>query len=125
MTFPGIDTGAERPVDPRLAKALSHPLRQRILEHLSSVGEASPTELARALDERLTNVAYHVRVLLELGTVELVRTRRVRGALEHHYRAIARPWLDLPQWSELAAPLRRQPNAETLRDIIAAPPRPP
>jgi DNA-binding transcriptional ArsR family regulator len=119
MSSPGTDAGRDRPLDPNLAKALSHPLRQRILERLSVDGEASPTQIARVLDERLPNVAYHVRVLLELNCVELVGTRQVRGALEHYYRAIAHPWLDAEQWAQLPASFRRQAFARTLREIVA------
>jgi DNA-binding transcriptional ArsR family regulator len=119
MSSPGTDAGRDRPLDPNLAKALSHPLRQRILERLSADGEASPTELASRLDERLPNVAYHVRILVELDCVELVRTRQVRGALEHYYRAIAHPWLDAEQWAQLPASFRRQTLARTLREIVA------
>ena len=115
----GTDAGRERPLDPNLAKALSHPLRQRILERLSADGEASPTELARRLDERLPNVAYHVRILAELDCLELVRTRQVRGALEHYYRATAHPWLDADQWAQLPASFRRQTLARALRGIVA------
>lgn len=115
----GTDAGRDRPLDPNLAKALSHPLRQRILERLSADGEASPTELARRLDERLPNVAYHVRILAELDCLELVRTRQVRGALEHYYRATAHPWLDADQWAQLPASFRRQTHARALRGIVA------
>jgi DNA-binding transcriptional ArsR family regulator len=119
MSSPGKDAGRDRPLDPNLAKALSHPLRQRILERLSVSGdEASPTQLARLLDAPLPNVAYHVRILLELDCIELVRTRQVRGALEHYYRATAHPWLDAEQWSQLPASFRRQILARTLRDIV-------
>jgi DNA-binding transcriptional ArsR family regulator len=118
MSFPGTDAGAEWPVDPDLAKALSHPLRQRILERLSAAGEASPNELARVLDAPLGNVAYHVRMLLGLGCVELTRTRPRRGALEHYYRATAHPWLDAEQWANLPASFRRQALAGTLRDVV-------
>jgi DNA-binding transcriptional ArsR family regulator len=119
MSSPGTDAGRDRPLDPNLAKALSHPLRQRILERLSAGGEASPTELARLLHERVPNVAYHVRVLVELGCIELVRTRQRRGALEHHYRAIAHPWFDAEHWARLPAWFRRQALARTLRDIVS------
>jgi hypothetical protein len=37
-----------------------------------------------------------------------VRTRQVRGALEHYYRATAHPWLDAEQWAQLPASFRRQ-----------------
>ena len=53
MSSRGTDAGRDRPFDPDLAKALSHPLRQRILERLSTGGEASPNELSRALDSAL------------------------------------------------------------------------
>jgi DNA-binding transcriptional ArsR family regulator len=119
MSFPGTDAGRDRPLDPILAKALSHPLRQRILERLSVGGEASPTQLARLLDAPLPNVAYHVRVLLDLECIELVRTRQVRGALEHYYRAITHPWLDAAQWAQLPASFRRQALARTLRDLVS------
>jgi DNA-binding transcriptional ArsR family regulator len=84
MSSPGTDAGRDRPLDPNLAKALSHPLRQRILEQVSAGGEASPSQLARCLDEPVANLAHHVRILLKLDCVELVRTRQRRGALEHH-----------------------------------------
>lgn len=119
MSSRGMDAGRDPPPDPDLARALAHPLRQRILERLSSAGEASPTELARQLDARLPNVAYHVRVLLELGCVELVRTRQRRGALVHYYRALTGPWFDAEQWAGLPASFRRQTLARTLRDIVS------
>lgn len=119
MTFPGKDAGAEPPVDPKLGKALSHPLRQRILERLNAEGEASPKQLARAFDASLPTVAYHMQVLRELEFVELARTRHVRGALEHYYRATAHPWFDLDQWAKLPASFRSQASAQALRDIVA------
>src|SRR3954447_9229621 len=118
MLFPGTDAGAEWPVDPDLAKALSHPLRQRILERLNADGEASPNELEGVVGAPLGNVAYHVRMLVGLGCVELTHTRPRRGALEHYYRAIAHPWLDAEQWANLPASFRRQALAGTLRDVV-------
>ena len=119
MSSPGKDAGRDRPLDPNLAKALSHPLRQRVLERLSVSGdEASPTQLARLLDSPLPNVAYHVRILLELDCIELVRTRQVRGALEHYYRATAETWLDDEQWARLPAAFRRKTLGRTLSQIL-------
>lgn len=88
MSSPGRDAGRARPLDPNLAKALSHPLRQRILERLSEGDEASPNQLARVLDAPLGNVAYHVRVLHRLGFVELVRT----GSAAEHSNITTAPW---------------------------------
>jgi DNA-binding transcriptional ArsR family regulator len=81
-------TTARQSVDQRLLRALSHPLRQRILGALHD-RVASPAELSRELAEPIGNVSYHVKMLRELGAIELVRTAPVRGALEHFYRASA------------------------------------
>jgi DNA-binding transcriptional ArsR family regulator len=87
-------------VDPRLAKALSHPMRTRILSILNEQ-VASPNEIAAMIDERLPNVSYHVRALQELGCIELVRTAQRRGAIEHYYRAVMRPFFSDRDWKRL------------------------
>ena len=87
-------------VDSRLAKALAHPLRVQLLAALNE-GVASPNELAKRLDEPLTNVSYHVRMLHDLGTIELVETEPRRGALEHYYRAVVRPFFGDRDWKKL------------------------
>lgn len=87
-------------VDSRLAKALAHPLRVQLLAALNE-GVASPNELAKKLDEPLTNVSYHVRMLHDLGCIELVETEPRRGALEHYYRAIVRPFFGERDWKRL------------------------
>ncbi|MEA2365636.1 MAG: hypothetical protein QOE69_408 [Thermoleophilaceae bacterium] len=87
-------------VDSRLAKALAHPLRVQLLAALNE-GVASPNELAKRLGEPLTNVSYHVRMLHDLGCIELVETEPRRGALEHYYRAIVRPFFGDRDWKKL------------------------
>jgi DNA-binding transcriptional ArsR family regulator len=116
---PGTDAGRDRSLDRDLAKALSHPLRQRILERLGELVDASPTQLARDLDASTSTVAYHVRVLERLGCVELVGTRQRRGALEHRYRALVNPWLDAEQWAGLSPGLRRHALARELRKVMS------
>lgn len=76
--------------DPRLVKALAHPLRIRILAILEE-RVASPSQIAEELDAPLGNVSYHVRQLADLGLIKLVKETPVRGTLEHHYRAEIRP----------------------------------
>lgn len=107
-----------RQLDERLAKALSHPLRQRILQRLNEGGVKSPNELSRELGDPLGNVSYHVRILRELDCVELVRTEQRRGALEHYYRATAQPWLDDKQWARLPAAFRRKTLGRTLSELL-------
>jgi DNA-binding transcriptional ArsR family regulator len=92
--------------DPRYVKALSHPLRVRILAILEE-RTASPVQLADQLDASLGVVSYHVRTLERLGLIKLVRTNPVRGAVEHHYRANPRPTISDEGWSA-AAPVAKQ-----------------
>jgi DNA-binding transcriptional ArsR family regulator len=92
--------------EPQVYKALAHPLRMKLLIAMSE-REASPSELAAELNEPLGNVAYHVRMLERLECIELVRTTPRRGALEHHYRAIARPQLEDADWERVPDVARR------------------
>src|SRR4029453_5690768 len=93
-------------LDPRIVRALSHPIRHRVLVALNERG-ASPKELAAELGEPLGNVSYHTRVLAQLGCIELVSTTQRRGALEHHYRAVMRPFFDDAAWAQIPASTRR------------------
>ncbi|MET0973948.1 MAG: helix-turn-helix domain-containing protein [Thermoleophilaceae bacterium] len=108
---------------PQVFKALSHPLRHRLLAAMSE-REASPSELAAELGEPLGNVAYHVRMLETLGCIELVRTTPRRGALEHHYRAIVRAVISDEDWEGIPESARQSISAQTLgeiwRDVAAA-----
>ena len=101
----------------RIAKALAHPLRARILQRL---GErvASPGDLAVELGAPLGVVSYHVRMLRDYECVELVRTEPRRGALQHFYRATARPNLDESQWRTLPSGLRRELTGETIQALV-------
>lgn len=101
----------------RLIKAIAHPLRYRVLTVLSE-GIASPKAVADRLDEPLGRVSHHVRVLAELGAIELVRTEPRRGAVEHFYRAIMRPWFDDSAWRELPLPTRRALFGQNLHRLM-------
>ncbi len=114
------DTRRDRPT--AVAKALSHPLRHRLLLAYNQQ-PASPSEVAERLGERLGNVAYHTKQLLELGCLELVGTSPGRGGVKHTYRATVRYELEADTWSELAASLRGSIGgravAEIGRDVAA------
>lgn len=89
-----------RPPHEQLLKGLSHPVRAECLTALAE-RVASPRELAEALDEDLSNVSYHVRVLSELGLIELVSEEPVRGAVAHFYKAVERPLVSAPDWEKM------------------------
>jgi len=109
-------TKTKKSSESKVFKALSHPLRMKLLSILSE-REASPTELATELGEPLGNVAYHVKTLAELDCIELVRTTPRRGAVEHHYRATIRAFLTESQWERLPETSRRSISASRLSEI--------
>jgi DNA-binding transcriptional ArsR family regulator len=84
--------------DPRIIKALTHPLRIQILAALDE-RTASPSELADELGAPLGNVSYHVRQLAGLGLIKLVKRTPRRGAIEHHYKAVGRPQITDDAWA--------------------------
>ncbi|HVW17926.1 MAG TPA: winged helix-turn-helix domain-containing protein [Solirubrobacteraceae bacterium] len=77
---------AEDLSDDRIVKALAHPARREILR-IFDEGIASPKEIAGKVGLPLPNVSYHVKILRDLGLIELKRTTPRRGAVEHHYAA--------------------------------------
>ena len=123
LTAAQSSSGADRTRPPgetseaRIAKALAHPLRARILQRL---GErvASPGDLALELGAPLGVVSYHVRMLRDYDCVELVRTEPRRGALQHFYRATARPTLDEAQWRKLPSSLRKELSGAAIGDLV-------
>jgi DNA-binding transcriptional ArsR family regulator len=86
-------------LDARRLGALAHPIRVRILEETESEA-VSPSEIAVAIGEPLGVVAYHFRVLHNVGLIELAATERRRGSIQSFYRATG------SGWSELATTLR-------------------
>jgi DNA-binding transcriptional ArsR family regulator len=106
-------------LDSDVLKALSHPLRMRMLTFINEHGEASPVEMSRALDHPLATVSHHARVLRDLGCIELARTEPRRGAVEHYYRAVAAPFIDDEHWASLSAPVRRRVAGELLRHVFS------
>jgi DNA-binding transcriptional ArsR family regulator len=102
--------------DTRLARALSHPLRAHVLMILND-RVASPNEIAQLIEAPLPNVSYHVRVLSELGWIELVRTARRRGFIEHYYRALERPYFTDTEWASIPLQARGAISEITLRTV--------
>jgi len=92
-------------------------MRTRILGMLDE-RVASPRQLSDELDAPLQNVSYHVRELAKLGLIKLVRTTQRRGAIEHHYRAVAAPHVSDKAWSELPPIVRQRMTAAGLSEIF-------
>jgi DNA-binding transcriptional ArsR family regulator len=104
-------------LDEGLLKAISHPLRHRLLSMLDG-RTASPNELARELGMPLGRVSYHIRLLADLGAIELVDTQPRRGALEHYYRAVTSAWFGEGDWARLPRSARRGILGHNLQQIF-------
>ena len=104
-------------LDEALLRAISHPLRHRLLGMLDG-RIASPNMLARELNLPLGRVSYHIRLLNDLGAIELVRTEPRRGALEHFYRAVTTVWFSEGDWTKLPRSARRGILGQNLQQIF-------
>jgi DNA-binding transcriptional ArsR family regulator len=74
---------------PAQLRALADPLRGTLLglllERSATVGE-----MAKAVQRPKSTVAYHVNLLVDVGLLRVVRTRRVRAIDERYYGRVAR-----------------------------------
>src|SRR5215210_4235751 len=104
--------------DPRLVKALAHPLRVRILSVLQD-RVASPSDLADELKAPLGNVSYHVRILARLGLLKLVKKRPRRGAIEHYYEARSRVPVSDRAWGQVPKIVKEAMVDATLDQVSA------
>ncbi len=75
--------------DPQQLKAFSDPIRNRVL-HLLTDREATNQQLAALLNEPQAKVLYHVRFLLGVELITLVREQIKGGNVEKYYRATAK-----------------------------------
>jgi DNA-binding transcriptional ArsR family regulator len=70
-------------------KAMADPLRLKLLQLLMSTSERawSVKEMAGALDQSVTKLYHHVKILESAALITDVETRVVSGIVEHQYRA--------------------------------------
>ena len=107
----------QRLQDEAIARAWAHPVRVKAFRLLAD-GVYSPVEIARLIGVPLQNVVYHVHFLEELGLVEVVGQRQVRGAVQNFFRAITRPMMDDEEWAALPVEDRRPLSRYTLQLIF-------
>ena len=69
-------------------KALTDPLRLRILEELCDAARTTK-QVAEILGEKPTKLYHHMDALERSGLIRLQETRQKRGTLEKYFRAIA------------------------------------
>ena len=105
-------------LDQRLAKALAHPTRVHILSILNE-GPSSPSKIAKRLNNVSLNLtSHHIKVLRELGCVELVKEVTHGGRTEHVYRATKRQHFTPEEW-EKVEPHDRPPITVSILRLIS------
>lgn len=113
-------------IDERVLKAQSHPIRAHILNILSE-GPSSPAKMQRRMENVSLNlVCHHIKVLREVGLIELVDVRHHGGRREHIYRATKRQYFTLDEWLAIDEKFRNpiittilsQISEDTARSII-------
>jgi DNA-binding transcriptional ArsR family regulator len=102
--------------DPRVVKALAHPIRAQILGALED-RVASPNQLAGELGVSLGSVSYHVHRLVDLGFLKLVKRVPRRGAIEHYYTLIMLPRITDAGWGEVPPIVKRAMIGATLEKV--------
>lgn len=71
-----------------LLNAIDHPRRRRILRMLNERDEpCNPIEIALKVEGPLGLIAYHIRVLRELGAVERVSEDQDQDSIENFYES--------------------------------------
>jgi hypothetical protein len=104
-------------LDTRLAKAMSHPLRQRML--MAYTGRVvSPSQVAAELKVPLGDVSYHTKQLVAHGCLELVEAVRGRGGVKHFYRATVPYEVGDAEWRGLSPALRRRVTEPVVATIV-------
>ncbi len=87
-------------IDERLVTAFAHETRAHALG-VFAVRSASTKELAEELGQSVSAVWYHVDKLLKLGCIELVETKRRRGAREHFFKATVPHFFEDDVWERI------------------------
>lgn len=103
-------------LDQQIVRALAHPLRVEVLRLLEE-GPSGPKRLADRIGEKLGNVSYHMKVLLDCGCIELVETIPQRGAVEHIYRLNPDGAIGSRTWEKVPPSLRTRFAGSALADF--------
>lgn len=108
----------KRFIDPRLIKALGHPIREHALAVFNE-RVASATEIGEEIGLDVPAFYTHVATLEKMGFVERVETRRRRGAKEHFFQAKATAGLfDDRLWPLIPKSLKSDLAVGMLRSLV-------
>ncbi len=80
--------------DPRVLRAMAHPVRLRLMNELALDGPATATELAERVGESAANCSWHLRQLAKFGFIE-----EAEGGVGRN-----RPWRWVPMGNRWGSP---------------------
>lgn len=109
-------------LDPRLIRALGHPVREHILAVLNE-RVASGKEIGDEIGADVSAFYHHFKELEKLGCIERVDTRQRRGCKEHRFKATRTVFFDDAAWEKLPASVRADLTAcfvQGMFDAVAA-----
>lgn len=102
-----------------MARALSHPLRVRILTQMNTpIRRMSPIQFSEKTGEPLGTTSYHFRVLDRCGCIRVVEEVQRRGATEHVYEPVKRAMAWKREWENLGPAVRQSVAASALRNVV-------
>ena len=105
-------------LEERLARAMSHPLRAKLLAMLNT-NPASPSELEDQLEDvPLSNISYHVKELRDWHLIEAVRKEQVRGAMKTVYRGTTKMQLDNDAWLRMSGEAKDGISVEAVKEVL-------
>jgi DNA-binding transcriptional ArsR family regulator len=98
------------------AMTLLKPIRLEILKRLDE--PRTCPELADYFDESAQKIYYHIKALEAAGLVAKVEERRVRGAVEGYYQAMARSYWLAPQLVGQIGGIKQAQDQISLRVLL-------
>jgi predicted transcriptional regulator len=84
----------------------SHKVKVRCLTRMAEK-PTSAAEVGREMGLTASGIAYHIRTLVELGLIEQVEERPVRGTVEHFFRTVDMSEISDGDYADLPSDLRR------------------
>ncbi len=104
-----------------MGRALSHPLRIRILTRMNApIKQMSASDFSDESGVPLGNVSYHFRELVKCGCLEKVATHPRRGAVENVYEPVRKALAWAREWEDLGPATRQTLAASALRAAVEA-----
>jgi DNA-binding transcriptional ArsR family regulator len=97
---------AKKKIEDVVQYALGHRTRVQVLIVLND-GSSTAAELAKIIDEPLSNVSNHLQKMLEDGSIEIAREERKGNMVQYWYKAVEIPIYSTEE-AEAMTPLQRQ-----------------